>query len=196
MKNRNCMAILAAAFVIPFNTVQADQLTMLTDFGLPKISSPLQFLDVNGTLFFVAGVDRYGPLRGGELWRSDGTTAGTFRIKNGRPWYLINVNGTLFFVIDDEMHGDELWKSDGTEAGTVLVKDIFPGSTGSRLSPLADVNGTLFFRAYDGVHGTTLWKSDGTTTGTVLVGGVVFPWFDTDNPPRPVNLNGTLFFEG
>ena len=61
MENRNCMAILAAAFVIPFNTVQADQLTMLTDFGLPKSSSPSQFIDVNGTLFFVADVE-YGPL--------------------------------------------------------------------------------------------------------------------------------------
>src|SRR5437667_6171378 len=131
MKNRNCMAILAAAFVIPFNTVQADQLTMLTDFGLPKSSSPSQFLDVNGTLFFVADVDRYGPLPGGELWRSDGTTAGTFRIKNGQSWYLINVNGTLFFVMDDETHGDELWKSDGTEPGTVLVNDLNPGPRGS-----------------------------------------------------------------
>ena len=55
------MAILAAAFVIPFNTVQADQLTMLTDFELPKSSSPSQFLDLKGTLFFVADVE-YGPL--------------------------------------------------------------------------------------------------------------------------------------
>src|SRR5205823_4555000 len=184
MKNRNCMAILAAAFVIPFNTVQADELTMLTDFGLPKSSSPSQFLDVNGTLFFVAGVDRYGPLRGGELWRSDGTTAGTFRIKNGRPWYLINVNGTLFFVIDDEMHGDELWKSDGTEAGTVLVKDINPGPRGSEPSNLVDVNGTLFFTT-DSTGG--LWKSDGTDTGTVPVNKGASAY-------ELVNVNGTLFF--
>ena len=63
MKNRNCMAIMAAAFVIRFNTVQADPLTMLTDFGLPKSASPSQFVDVNGTLFFVAGVE-YGSLLG------------------------------------------------------------------------------------------------------------------------------------
>src|SRR5205814_7910401 len=33
-------------------------------------------------------------------------------------------------------------------------------------------------------------------TGTVLVGGVAFRWSDTDYPPRPLNLNGTLFFAG
>src|SRR5437016_4557014 len=225
---------LTVAFLLSIQAAQSDELTMLTDFGLPKSSSPSQFVDVNGTLFFVAGVDRYGPVRGGELWRSDGTTAGTFRIKNGRSWYLINVNGALFFVMDDETHGDELWKSDGTEPGTVLVKDINPGPRGSEPSSLVDVNGTLFFTtgwpgglwksdgtdagtvpvnkgasAYelvnvngtlyffsDGAQGRTLWKSDGTTAGTVLVGGVVFPWSDTDNPPRPVNLNGTLYFGG
>src|SRR6266700_552776 len=144
MKNRNCMAILAAAFVIQFNTVQADQLTMLTDFGLPKSAVPSQFVSVNGILFFVAGVE-WSPLRGGELWRSDGTTPGTFRIKKGLPSNLVPVNGTLFFVIDDERHGDELWKSDGTESGTVLVKDINPGPMGSQPSNLVDVNGTLFF---------------------------------------------------
>src|SRR5438477_6242678 len=156
---------LTVAFLLSIQAAQSEELTMLTDFGLPKSSSPSQFVDVNGTLFFVAGVE-YGPLRGGELWRSDGTTAGTFRIKNGRPWYLINVNGTLFFLMDDEMHGDELWKSDGTEAGTVLVKDINPGPRGSQPSNLVDVHGTLFFTT--GWPGG-LWKSDGTDAGTVPV---------------------------
>src|SRR5262249_22218415 len=92
-----------------------------------------------------------------QLWKSDGTTAGTFMVKDIVPdvtstYRRIDLmgeaNGTMFFAADDGVHGVELWKSDGTEAGTVLVKDIYPGGF---LSPrfqsptsLMDVNGTLF----------------------------------------------------
>ena len=75
-------------------------------------------------------------MTGQELWKSDGTAAGTTLVKNIRPGSgtssspreLTNVNGTLFFVADDGVTGQELWKSDGTAAGTVLVRDIHPGS--------------------------------------------------------------------
>ena len=66
-------------------------------------------------------------VHGKELWKSDGTEAGTVMVKDIKLVVhpanldnLINVNGTLFFVVDDGVHGYELWKSDGTEAGTVM----------------------------------------------------------------------------
>src|SRR5262245_39400299 len=62
-------------------------------------------------------------LNGSELWKSDGSAAGTVRIKDigGSQWPgpMTNVNGTLFFVAEDSTNGRELWKSDGTAAGTV-----------------------------------------------------------------------------
>ena len=83
--------------------------------------------NVNGTLFFTAKDVTHGT----ELWRSDGTVAGTSLVKDIRsgsdssdPGLLTNVNGTLFFTANDGTTGRELWKSDGTAAGTVLVKDI------------------------------------------------------------------------
>ena len=117
---------------------------------------------------------------GNELWRSDGTTANTYVVKDINPGkadafprYLTNVNGILFFTAYDGVHGGELWKSDGTEAGTVPVKDIVPGTYGSmNTSPYgtyAEFQGQFFFSASDGVHGQELWKSDGTASGTVLV---------------------------
>jgi len=83
-------------------------------------------VDVNGTLYFAADDG----VTGSELWRSDGTEAGTLRVKDVRPGAdgsspasLVDVSGTLYFAADDGVNGGELWKSDGTEAGTVRVKE-------------------------------------------------------------------------
>ena len=109
-----------------------------------------------------------------ELWKSDGTAAGTVLVKDivpgvgsSAPYNLTAVSGTLFFVASDA-NGYELWKSDGTAAGTVLVKDINAGEGSYPLS-LTAVGNTLFFQADDGVHGRELWKSNGTPGGTALV---------------------------
>jgi ELWxxDGT repeat protein len=71
---------------------------------------------------------------GDELWKSNGTEAGTVLVRDihpggpdGDPASLRGVGGRLFFSAGDGTHGRELWKSDGTRAGTVLVKDINAG---------------------------------------------------------------------
>jgi ELWxxDGT repeat protein len=156
--------------------------------------------DVNGTLYFGAAD---GP-SGLELWKSDGTAAGTRRVKdiipglvNSNPKYLTNVNGTLFFIANDAQSGYELWKSDGTGAGTLRVKDINPGSNGAfslYSSPsLTNVNGTLFFRAPTGQQDSELWKSDGTEPGTVRVKDIR-PGIRGSNPLSLRNVNGSLYF--
>ena len=113
---------------------------------------------------------------GPELIRSDGTSTGTYLVKDiypgsnsSSPSRFTPVGSTLFFIANNGVNGTELWKSDGTEAGTVLVKDINPGSSSSSPDNLTNVNGTLYFTALDPTHGRELWKSDGTEAGTVLV---------------------------
>jgi ELWxxDGT repeat protein len=159
-------------------------------------SSPRYLTNVNGTLFFTADDGTHGL----ELWKSDGTAAGTSLVKDistggsgSYPTYLTSVNGTLFFTADDGTHGAELWKSDGTAAGTVLLKDIRSGSTGSYPSYLTNVNGTLFFTAADGTHGRELWKSDGTAAGTSLVKDISTGGWGS-YPTYLTSVNGTLFF--
>jgi len=99
-----------------------------------------------------------------ELWRTDGTPAGTGRVKELVPYALTAVGGTLFFQAHDDQGGPWLWKSDGTEAGTVPVKALPP--PGGRYTWMRDVGGTLFFLLDEGTSGLALWKSDGTEAGT------------------------------
>lgn len=143
------------------------------------------FAGDGSTIYFTA--------RDAELWKSDGTPAGTALVKDinpGRagsePSFLTILSGTLFFRADDGSTGPELWKSDGTPQGTVLVKDIFPSYYGSGLQQLTNVNGTLFFIAQRQVNYPVLWKSDGTPDGTAIVKETAADWL--------TSVDGTLFF--
>ena len=75
-------------------------------------SFPRDLTELDGALFFSA----YRGSSGAELWRSDGTRAGTVLVKDiwpgntgSDPHFLIDVGGTLYFAANDGVHGDELW---------------------------------------------------------------------------------------
>ncbi|MBL8827624.1 MAG: hypothetical protein JNM18_11660 [Planctomycetaceae bacterium] len=153
-------------------------------------SYPRSLINVNGTLYFNASNGN----EGRELWRSDGTCAGTVMVRDilpgasfsSSPRYLTNVNGTLYFGAVSPNAGYQLWKSDGTSAGTQMVADVSP-------SLLVNVNGVLYFAASSPSAGFELWKSDGTTAGTVIVRDVaVGPAASLTGPLS--NVNGRLFF--
>jgi ELWxxDGT repeat protein len=167
--------------------------------NVPNLANPVQLTNVNGTLFFTA----YDVTHGRELWKSNGTSAGTILIRDVRPSIetstplnLVNVNGTLFFTAFDGTTGRELWKTNGTSAGTVLVRDIRPGGNNAFPGSLTNVNGTLYFTAFDDAHGVELWKSNGTSSGTILVRDIL-PGIKNSNPTYGgslTNVNGLLFF--
>jgi ELWxxDGT repeat protein len=97
-----------------------------------------------------------------ELWRTDGTTAGTIRLGDwqyGWAWdgSLAIVDERLYYTFDDGIHGEEIWTSDGSPGGTRLLADVVPGATGSQPSSFTAANHALYFLADDGIHGREIW---------------------------------------
>lgn len=119
------------------------------------------------------------------LWKTDGTVAGTLRLKAfdggnavSRASFQVkditNVNGTVFFVAASagDGIGYALYKSDGTTAGTVLVKDINTVDTNLTLSDQHAAGRYLYFKANSSgtqSAGKEWWISNGTPAGTYQV---------------------------
>ena len=106
--------------------------------------SPQYLTNVNGTVFFSAQTgDNVGSTSDGfELYKSDGTDAGTTRVidinagaGHANPFDLTNVNGTLYFIATDGTNGNELYTSDGSEAGTEKLKEINASGNGAGYNP-------------------------------------------------------------
>jgi len=120
-----------------------------------------------GTVFFSANDNRAGQ----ELWKSDGTPAGTVRVKDihptghAYPQYLRDANGVLVFAAWEPGTGTELWKSDGTAEGTVRLTDLPLGEAGSVTGPFAVAGSRVYFFADLGVGRYELWTSDVTPAG-------------------------------
>ena len=143
------------------------------------------------------------PAGGTEIWASDGTAAGTVRLRDIRagtassnPSQLKTAGSTIYFRADDGTAGAELWKTDGTPGGTTLVKDINLGPAASNPAGLfATAGGSrVLFAANDGVKGVELWASDGTTAVHCTREGHRDKW-DASNASRLVAVGSKVFFD-
>ncbi len=165
---------LALPLAFAMATVQLDaQSRIIAEFARGSGGGPSATVAMGGKLYFSA----YDHVHGRELWVTDGTSEGTYMVKDIQPGIgsglsdifelvSIGVGNTLYFRADDGVSGNELWRSDGTETGTQLVKDIQNGTYGSNPGSFAAVDGMLFFTAFSG---SELWRSNGSTNGTQLV---------------------------
>ncbi len=134
-----------------------------------------EFAGFGNAIYFVAKDATFGF----ELWKSDGTSAETVRVKDinagaadSKPRSLVVANNKLFFTAQTAAEGRELWVTDGTEVGTKIVKNIRAGASSgitSEEDKLIAYNNAVYFTADNGTLGGELWKSDGTDAGTVLV---------------------------
>lgn len=106
---------------------------------------------------------------GAELWRTDGTAAGTRRVvelapgpEGGEPLYFVAAGDLVFFVARDGA-GQALWATDGSAAGTLRLA----GGVDTSARPVALGAAVLFCAEAGGTPG--LWRSDGTIAGTEVL---------------------------
>lgn len=148
------------------------------------------------------GVD---PAAGLEPWVSDGTAAGTFRLRDVNPGVASSLSPGFFgfFDLDDQLltwqnqwwfrvhlagRGEQLWTTDGTAEGTVAVTDadrqtssflpLQPSSGQPYPTLLERAGARLIAWAGDTTSGLELWSSDGTEAKTYLL---------ADSSPGPSN---------
>lgn len=138
-------------------------------------AEPQDLVKGGNNLYFTANDGNHGR----ELWKSDGTQAGTQLVMDinpngnasGDPGDLVAAGDNVFFRASDGNYGLELWRSQfsGIGAGTTtMVKDINPFGNSTPLY-LTSTNNTVKFAANNGLNGEELWSSDGTLAGTQMV---------------------------
>jgi ELWxxDGT repeat protein len=182
---------------------------------------PTSLVDFGGTLYF-AGGDPLAPDGDRELWRSDGTAAGTMRAvdvlpgpQGSRPLDLVVSNGVLYFFAHAAGGEPELWRSLGTLATTTrlatfpIVQRVVchygfpPVCEPYTLEPgsIQTAGGRIFFEVYhsDGPH---LWTSDGTVAGTIALAAItplsyeIPPFSYVTEEAAFTTVGGAAFFRG
>ena len=150
---------------------------------------PSDLVAVGDRVLFIANDG----VHGRELWRSDGTAAGTVLVKDVLPgpgaglYFGLRGGGSrVYFTGEDPEHGYELWASDGTDAGTKLVADIESGPDSSYGFPVGVIGDRVYFAAVS--PAIQLWVSDGTPAGTHRLLGTGVP------PYGFAALGGTTLF--
>lgn len=150
----------------------------------------------NGKLFFRGRA----PGNGGnqdELYVSDGTVAGTFKININDEWskpaFFTPYNGELYFKADDLGFIFNVYKTNGTQNGTVRAIDAFNLGSGLTFGGdfMVEHQDSLYFYGYRSAVGEELWVSGGTTNTTRSID--IVPGQDDAVPTQMTSTDKYLF---
>lgn len=171
-------SFIASLFIVNLLVAQAP--TLVADFNPGADNfAPTNINVFNGNMFFSAD-DSSGSNSGGvdvgrELWKSDGTVAGTVLVKDIRPGNLGSspfnffiFNGSFYFTANDG--ASELWTTDGTTAGTVKV-DLLPSINGDVPNRATVYINNVFLTVNANGDNDQLFEWDG-TTGNIAIDAV------------------------
>lgn len=134
----------------------------------------------NGDLYFTAHANDGSADLGNELFKTDGTQAGTVLVTDltggGDDGNPMSDDMVRPFIYNDELYfsgadggNTVLWKTDGTEAGTVVAVDDVrnPGDYSENTQPV-EINGKLFLD-FESEAGQEFYVTDGTNAGTTML---------------------------
>ncbi len=153
---------------------------------------------LDSLLYFAADDGNTG---GYALWRSNGTDAGTFLVRdvylgldeNIAPAYMMADSNNIYFqMYDGGVYGYELYISDGTTDGTHLFKDIWTGPNSSGAQPQITLDTLTFFTAATSNEGKELWVADGDSAR--FLGDINQGTGDSD-PYNFKVIDGTVYFQ-
>lgn len=123
----------------------------------------VEFVKLNDELFFTVDT----PSHGNELWKTDGTEAGTMLVKdiyngvnNSDPRNLFVFKNKLYFTANHPFYGRELWSTDGTSSGTIMEQDFEPGPNNSSIGEIFEYNNTMLFSVNNSSYESYLYKID------------------------------------
>ncbi|WP_296385964.1 ELWxxDGT repeat protein [Winogradskyella sp.] len=161
----------------------------------PPSSDPHDFTLFNGEYYFSAND---GVSHGREIWKTDGTAAGTVfyldvipGIGFSNPDQLNVVSSNLTFVANHDTVGRELFKTNGS-GNLGLIRNIHPTGDSNPLN-VTSIDNTLYFNANNGSVGIELWKSNGNTSlGTTLVKDINVT--GDSNPSKFIKVGTDIFF--
>lgn len=157
---------------------------LLKNLNPKRASRPKGFVPFSykNELYFTANTTDYN-----NLWKTDGTEAGTVRIGKFKNVSNLTLSGVtqdrqgnktykiaLYFSgINYPQYGNELYVV--TKNTVQLVKDVNPGTSSSYPNNLFDNKGQLFFVARDKKYRNSLWKANGYASAEIVkdVGGRV-----------------------
>jgi ELWxxDGT repeat protein len=185
---------LAQTLFVPASGAAVRLVADLDQTPVEQQSTPAGFVEVFGVTYFAAA----DPLHGRELWRTDGSEAGTWRVADACPGscsgldsslaspLLGSAGGVVLFVASQGDLIAELWASDGTAGGTRRLRRLPGIDARYGVYPLGATSSLLFFSTYVSGGDRALWASDGTVAGTRRLAAV--------GPDAAVVWGDDLFF--
>ena len=160
---------------------------------------PIELTEADSLIYY-----RGGSL-GRQLWRSDGTPAGTFKLlelpssnPNIQNNSLKTIGNKAYFLIRKYTGETELWISDGTVVGTMKASNMPSSEAVLDRFECFFLNGKYVFLGVDPQDDRVWVSTDGTIAGTEILhnfpANTAYSFSNYDNHREKTILNGSFFF--
>ncbi len=146
--------------------------TGLTNVGVYySVPAHRKNYSVDGNKLYFSAFDA---TNGKELWKTDGTAAGTILVKDIKPGTgssqssgFCKIPSTTLFIAQSVGLESKLWKTDGTTSGTEQIPVAEPFYIVNQ--DMARLGNKVIFFAHNTVDGYEPYVSDGTAAGTFML---------------------------